>query len=284
MPRVLAIGDVHGCLDELQELLHQAEGQFDAIVFVGDLIDRGPKIIETVDFVYELSGRMDVTVIRGNHDDKFCRWAKQSIVHALENGKVPGIKAKNMPDWQVGSVQGRDEHSSSAPLLCSVLDDHNVRRAYEHIEEMTAETYYLKWGEFIFVHGGIPADWYDFPTSRGGMRQLMYTRHVNATTGRALSLGKQTDEDPYWASVYDGKFGHAIFGHQIHDLGDEDLMYEHATCLDTGCAFGVALTGIVVDTDTGERLNRVTVLATEEYARPRNWYSAKSGIQKAGDK
>lgn len=65
--RVIIIGDVHGCLDELRALLDRVDYRADAdqLVLVGDLVNKGPKSVEVVRFVRE-SGAL---CVRGNHDD-----------------------------------------------------------------------------------------------------------------------------------------------------------------------------------------------------------------------
>ena len=46
--RVIVIGDVHGCLDELHELLDRVEYSQgnDTLIFAGDLVDKGPFSVE----------------------------------------------------------------------------------------------------------------------------------------------------------------------------------------------------------------------------------------------
>jgi len=66
--KILIIGDVHGCLDEFKEIIEKAEkeeGTIDEIYQVGDLVNKGPKSLEVLDFVIEKK----IKCILGNHDE-----------------------------------------------------------------------------------------------------------------------------------------------------------------------------------------------------------------------
>ena len=65
--RLIIIGDVHGCLSELKLLLLQCSYQKekDKIVFVGDLVNKGPCSAGVIKFVREIGA----SCVRGNHDD-----------------------------------------------------------------------------------------------------------------------------------------------------------------------------------------------------------------------
>jgi len=70
-PRVIAIGDVHGCIDELQALLRQVGySPGDQLVFLGDMVAKGPDSQAVVQMARELSG----IAVRGNHEFEVLRW------------------------------------------------------------------------------------------------------------------------------------------------------------------------------------------------------------------
>ena len=66
MPRTIVVGDIHGCFDELTDLLDLVKLQKDdRVVAVGDLITKGPKDREVLD-LFISDGRFSSVV--GNHD------------------------------------------------------------------------------------------------------------------------------------------------------------------------------------------------------------------------
>lgn len=75
MSSIFAIGDVHGCARELNELLNLIDAQNgDTVVFLGDYIDRGPDsrgVIEAVR-AYSPEG-INVIRLKGNHEDMMCQ-------------------------------------------------------------------------------------------------------------------------------------------------------------------------------------------------------------------
>jgi len=70
-PKVIAIGDVHGCIDELQDLLRQCQyTPGDLVVFLGDLVCKGPDSHAVVQMAREIGA----IGVRGNHDFEVIRW------------------------------------------------------------------------------------------------------------------------------------------------------------------------------------------------------------------
>lgn len=70
MKRILVVGDVHGCLEELKRLVDRAKvGGGDEVTLVGDLVNKGPESIGVVRFCRENG----IAAVLGNHDDYLLR-------------------------------------------------------------------------------------------------------------------------------------------------------------------------------------------------------------------
>lgn len=69
--RLFAIGDIHGCPDELRALLNTiAPRRGDTVVFIGDYVDRGPSSRDVIEQVLELpSTGAECVMLKGNHED-----------------------------------------------------------------------------------------------------------------------------------------------------------------------------------------------------------------------
>jgi serine/threonine protein phosphatase 1 len=69
--RLFAIGDIHGCPDELGAMLHKiAPRTGDTVIFVGDYVDRGPSSRDVIELVLDLSqSGPEVVCLKGNHED-----------------------------------------------------------------------------------------------------------------------------------------------------------------------------------------------------------------------
>src|SRR6478736_9827556 len=73
--RTFAIGDIHGGLRALKQVLDRAKvTPADTLIFMGDYIDGWSEAPETLDFLIELGKKQKCIFIRGNHDQIFVDW------------------------------------------------------------------------------------------------------------------------------------------------------------------------------------------------------------------
>jgi len=77
MDKIFVIGDIHGCLGKLQQLILciNADPENDTIVFIGDYIDRGSAGRDVVDYIIRLKTEYkNVVCLLGNHEYMFLRY------------------------------------------------------------------------------------------------------------------------------------------------------------------------------------------------------------------
>ncbi len=227
------IGDVHGMLEELNVLLDKLQPSLeDQIVFVGDLLDKGPDSAGVVRRVRKLSKAHNVVLVMGNHEDTHARYRK----HARHNPNIAQKMATRKQHLPIitGTLSQNDIEFLETAVLFHKVPEHNV----------------------LVVHGGIPDTLKELPEdmqefykmnsrNRKRLKLLMRTRYVDANKGHFVGLGEEKKEDPYWAEVYDGRFGHVIFGHQ--PFMKEVRRFPFATGIDTGAVFGGALTALILE-------------------------------------
>jgi hypothetical protein len=104
MDLTVIVGDVHGCTGELEELLEQLRfsADRDRLVFVGDLVVRGPDPHGAL----ALARRLGARVVLGNHEAKLLGWRRRGkplpteherLAHALSEDEWRMLEA--MPLW-----------------------------------------------------------------------------------------------------------------------------------------------------------------------------------------
>jgi serine/threonine protein phosphatase 1 len=111
--RVVAIGDVHGCLHALEALLESvAPASDDTLVFLGDLIDHGRDSRETLQRILALQSQCRVVLVSGNHEEMLMRardgeqalryWENHGGASTLSSYRFPG-KLADIPEehWRL---------------------------------------------------------------------------------------------------------------------------------------------------------------------------------------
>ena len=232
MKRTIVIGDVHGCIDELERLLRACERDADTgVVLVGDLVAKGPDSRAVVGLAREIGA----LAVLGNHDEKVLR------VAAGENGSPPAV---GDPLARAG---GRGEHARVAAAL--EAGDLDWLRDLPRWLSLGPEN--PGGPETLVVHGGfLPG----VPLADQDPELLIHLRSIRPDGHPS----KRLDGAP-WGSVWHGP-QHVLFG---HDAVRGLQMHPFTTGLDTGCVYGGRLTAMVLP----ER-RLVSVEARRRYDRP----------------
>ena len=97
--RKIIVGDVHGCLEEVKSLLKLVKwnAKRDRLIFIGDLINKGPFSYEVLKYVKKLKA----DVILGNHELNFLKAIDQNSLLSplLEDLKIKMEKEKSLDQW-----------------------------------------------------------------------------------------------------------------------------------------------------------------------------------------
>jgi len=105
--RLFAIGDIHGCVDELAAMVRAISPVHgDIVVFVGDYIDRGPAARDVIDFLLELrEGAGEFVFLKGNHEDMMLAFLGLPGHYGesfLLNGGLSTLESYGIPEAALG--------------------------------------------------------------------------------------------------------------------------------------------------------------------------------------
>ena len=229
------IGDVHGCADELEELMRvlayqEVDGvwrhQSRKLVFLGDLVDRGPDTPRVLDIVMNAVEAGAALCVPGNHDEKLKRLLagkKVKVAHGLEE-TLAQFSAKD-DDWKK-----RVESFLDGLISHYVLDD----------------------GRLVVAHAGLKEAMQG--RAAGRVREFCL---YGETTGETDEFGLPVRHE--WANEYRGGAA-VIYG---HTPVPETSWLNNTLNVDTGCVFGGKLTAL-----RWPEKEIVSVAARAEYAAP----------------
>jgi hypothetical protein len=98
MPRTIIIGDVHGCSVELEALLERVGVDYgDMLVFVGDVVSKGPDSLGALDVVR----RTGAILVRGNHEARLLAWKKSPNEIVLGKAHREVVEKLREEDWTI---------------------------------------------------------------------------------------------------------------------------------------------------------------------------------------
>ncbi|KAJ6107820.1 hypothetical protein N7523_009143 [Penicillium sp. IBT 18751x] len=240
--RLIMIGDVHGCKEELEKLLEKVKfsrEDGDHLIFTGDLINKGPDSGGVVDLAREFGA----SSVRGNHEDRILL-QRDDIETANETAT-----AESKDNAEFFSSKELDERSLARSFSKEQIDWLNslpVILRIGHVPNM---------GQVVVVHGGlvpgVDLEKQD-PSTVMNMRSIDKKTHVPSSDGNGVKWDKMFDkhqqmvfsdlqsssEDPR-AQTMTVIYGHyAKAGLSIR---------EYTKGLDSGCVKGGKLTAMVIE-------------------------------------
>lgn len=243
--RFIVVGDVHGCLEELNELLLKVEyrgGDKDCLVFAGDLVDRGPDPVGCVRRARELQAGC----VMGNHEEKHIRWR----------------------NWETKIVNGEAKKNPMRRFDETRMVEHN-NLSKEDMDYLMAMPRTICLGfpiNWVVVHAGFESN--GVPWSEQSRDSVCRVRNVD-DAGKVASNSKNPLIDVPgsvpWAVRWQGP-ENVIYGHAVHSRTEPRVdAHDGYACygIDTGCVFGGRLTALVLQ--DGKPPEFVQVQAKREY-------------------
>ncbi len=218
------IGDIHGCFDEMCELLRSLgyllkEDPADPLkfsashpegrraLFVGDLVDRGPKTPDVLRLVMNMVGSGNALCVAGNHDVKLMRkllGKNVSMTHGLAES------------WEQLESES-DEFKQQALKFLDSLISH----------------YVFDEGKLVVSHAGLKEAFQG--RSSGRVREFCL---YGESTGETDEYGLPVRYN--WAADYRGS-AMVVYGHTPVPSAE---WLNNTICIDTGCVFGGSMTAL----------------------------------------
>ena len=220
--RTIAIGDIHGGLKALIQLLNKLEVKDnDTLIFMGDYVDGWSESAQVVQFLMDLSKKIKCIFLKGNHDVWCENWLKSGDVN---------------PTWY---IHGGKETMES-------YNEISTKKRKQHLNFFESlKMYHIDNKNRLFLHAGF--------TSQHGVEREVYkeTLYFDRTLWEmALVLDKNITED---SELYPKRLKHyheIYIGHTPTTNFSVDVPMQAVNIwnIDTGAAFRGKITGMNIDT------------------------------------
>ena len=227
MSRTLVIGDIHGGLRALHQIIERANvTQNDTLIFLGDYVDGWSQSPDVIDYLIKLNEHQNCIFIKGNHDELLLDW--------LQN------KNENIDEsmWF--------KHGGEATVIAySKVSQSTINKHIAFLKSL--ENYYLDDQNRLFIHAGF--------TNMNGIAyeyfpKLFYWDRTLWET--ALALNETIDKDSVYYPRRFLLYKEIFIGHTPVTKIGETIPIQKACIwnVDTGAAFKGPLT--IMDVDSKE--------------------------------
>lgn len=249
------IGDIHGCLKPLQNLLKKVDfnSKSDELWAVGDLIGRGPEAQATLEFLAEMGSSF--RCVLGNHDlhalAVLCQLRKPNPKDRIAD-LAKSIDRDFWIDWlRQQPLLLADASESLVMTHAGIHPDWSIDEAALYADEVALCLQSRNFVQFLDkMYGNEPALWHPDLAGQERMRFIVnvFTRMRYVTDTHALEFNEKQHPDNVapalglqpWFNTREVSPWRIAFGHWASLMGDTKR--SDIIGLDTGCVWGESLT------------------------------------------
>ncbi|KAG0033486.1 hypothetical protein BGZ81_008313 [Podila clonocystis] len=258
--RTIVIGDIHGSLAGFEGFLTQIgyDSTQDQLILAGDLVAKGPESLRVIDKARSLNA----LCVRGNHDDKVIRW--RGYLDSLSAQQLTALELDSATRPEVADIDALPEYDPERPDLKPLAQMRSipadlVQNSEHHriAKAMTPQQYKYLVGCPLMLA---------VPRELSVRKVPVYV--VHAGIDPEVGIQKQQpwvltnvrnlldDGTPYrkkkrghgWAMAFNDGTARGMMLVYGHDAGRSLNVKEWSVGLDSGCVYGRALSGYVIET------------------------------------
>lgn len=211
--RTIIVGDIHGCIEEFEELIRVTsyDSNYDRLILLGDLIDRGPDSVAVV----KKARQMDLESVMGNHEYKFLKWYRS-------NGK--NYDSHDFYDkFSDEDVNYIAQMPTSIRIDDTIIVHAGLRPGIPLDKQSKDDLMYLRY---------IDAD-----------QKFVSLKKIS-------KIGKELAEAHFWTEFWTGPES-IVYGHNVSSMETPliEEVSSGVICygLDTGCCFGGHLSALILE-------------------------------------
>jgi serine/threonine protein phosphatase 1 len=241
MIRTLVIGDIHGGLKALKQVLERAEvSTNDTLIFLGDYVDGWSESPQVLDFLQELQKTHTFILLRGNHDELLQHYLETNSYHEM---------------WKI--------HGGGATI--DAYQKLNASKKTEHIAFLkTLKNYHLDDKNRLFVHAGF--------TNLKGVLHEYFPKSLywdRTLWEMALCFDERIPKDSHFYPARFLLYEEVFIGHTPVTRICEEVPIQKANIwnVDTGAAFKGPITIMDVDSKEFWQSDNVADLYPDEIGR-----------------